>query len=86
MSIIEPSIDGLLEKTDGDRFLLCSLSSKRAKDINDMMRAQRDRARARSCGKEVAESFDKKSMSIAFEEIADGEVSFDPQSIDVKQH
>ena len=41
MSIIEPSIDGLLAETDKDRFLLCSLASKRAHDINDMMRGQR---------------------------------------------
>jgi DNA-directed RNA polymerase subunit omega len=44
MSIIEPKIDVLLEKTDNDRFLLCSLASKRAYDINDMLRGQRDRA------------------------------------------
>lgn len=44
MSIIEPKIDVLLDKTDNDRFLLCALASKRAHDINDMMRGQRDRA------------------------------------------
>ena len=44
MSIIEPKIDVLLEKTDNDRFLLCALASKRAHDINDMLRGQRDRA------------------------------------------
>ena len=44
MSIIEPRINDLLEETDQDRFLLCALASKRAHDINDMMRGQRDRA------------------------------------------
>ena len=44
MSIIDPKIDVLLDATDNDRFLLCSLASKRAHDINDMMRGQRDRA------------------------------------------
>ena len=44
MSIIEPKIDVLLDQTDNDRFLLCALASKRAHDINDMMRGQRDRA------------------------------------------
>lgn len=44
MSIIEPKIDVLLNETDNDRFLLCALASKRAHDINDMMRGQRDRA------------------------------------------
>ena len=28
MSIIEPKIDVLLDKTDNDRFLLCALASK----------------------------------------------------------
>ena len=44
MSIIEPKIDVLLDQTDNDRFLLCALASKRAHDINDMMRGQRERA------------------------------------------
>lgn len=44
MSIIEPRITDLLNETDNDRFLLCALASKRAHDINDMMRGQRDRA------------------------------------------
>ena len=61
MSIIEPKIDVLLNETDNDRFLLCALASKRAHDINDMMRGQRD-------------------------EIARGEVSYDPNSIDVNYH
>ena len=34
MSIIDPKIDVLLDATDNDRFLLCSLASKRAHDIN----------------------------------------------------
>ena len=38
MSIIEPKIDVLLDRTDNDRFLLCALASKRAHDINDMPR------------------------------------------------
>ena len=38
MSIIEPKIDVLLDEADNDRFLLCPLASKRAHDINDMLR------------------------------------------------
>ena len=70
MSIIEPEIDVLLSKTDNDRFLLCTLASKRAHDINDMMRGQRDRAIQLQTAVEIAR----------------GEVSFDPTSIDVKNH
>ena len=70
MSIIEPKIDVLLDETDNDRFLLCALASKRAHDINDMMRGQRDRAIQLQTAVEIAR----------------GEVSYDPESIDVKNH
>ena len=48
MSLIEPKIDELLERADNDRFLLCTVAAKRARDINDMMRGQRDLAAAQS--------------------------------------
>ena len=44
MSLIDPKIDVLLDQTDNDLFLLCALASKRAHDINDIMRGQRNRA------------------------------------------
>ena len=44
MSIIKPDIDVLLGDAENDRFLLCTMASKRAHDINDMMCGQRDRA------------------------------------------
>ena len=86
MSIIEPKIDQLLNRTDNDRFLLCSLASKRAHDINDMMRGQRDRAIQLQTAVEIARAADKKPLSLAFNEIARGEVSYDPESIDIKSH
>ena len=43
MSVIKPRIDDLLEKTDNNRFLLASLASKRACDINSMLRGQHSR-------------------------------------------
>ena len=86
MSIIEPKIDVLLDKTDNDRFLLCALASKRAHDINDMMRGQRDRAIQLQTAVEIARAADKKPLSLAFGEVARGEVSYDPASIDVKNH
>ena len=86
MSIIDPRIDVLLDAADNDRFLLCSLASKRAHDINDMMRGQRDRAIQLSSAVEIAKANDKKPLSMAFAEIARSEVSFDPETIDVKQH
>ena len=86
MSIIEPKIDVLLDKTDNDRFLLCALASKRAHDINDMMRGQRDRAIQLQTAVEIARAADKKPLSLAFGEVARGDVSYDPASIDVKNH
>ena len=86
MSIIEPKIDVLLDKTDNDRFLLCSLASKRAHDINDMLRGQRDRAIQLQTAVEVARASNKKPLSIAFDEIAKEEVSYDPATIDATAH
>ena len=86
MSIIEPRINDLLEKTDQYRLLLCALASKRAHDINDMMRGQRDRAIQLQTAAEIARAANKKPLTIAFNEIANGDVSYDPESIDIKNH
>ena len=86
MSIIEPKIDTLLEQTDNDRFLLCTVAAKRAHDISDMMRGQRDRALQLQTAVEIARAADKKPLTMAFDEISRGDVSYDPESIDVKYH
>lgn len=86
MSIIEPKIDVLLDQTDNDRFLLCALASKRAHDINDMMRGQRDRAIQLQTAVEIARAADKKPLTIAFNEVARGDISYDPATIDVHNH
>ncbi len=86
MSIIEPKIDVLLDEANNDRFLLCSLASKRAYDINDMMRGQRDRAIQLQTAVEIARAADRKPLTLAFGEIARGDVSYDPASIDLNNH
>jgi len=86
MSIIEPKIDTLLEQTDNDRFLLCSVASKRAHEINDMMRGQRSRAIQLDTAVEIARANSRRPLSIAFDEIAEGDVSFDPDTIDASNH
>lgn len=58
--MIEPPIDKLVEKA-GNRYVLCNLISKRAKNIETVK------------GNELADK-DKKSISIACEEIAAGKV------------
>ena len=51
-----------------------------------MMRGQRDRAIQLSSAVEIAKASDKKPLSMAFEEIARGEVSYDPATIDAAVH
>ena len=84
MSVVDPTIDELLAVTDENRCLLCEMAARRARDINDMMRGQRDRAAAQSLSVQVARAADKKPLSLAFAEIADGDVSYDPATIDLK--
>lgn len=86
MSIIEPRIDVLLDKADNDRFLLCSLASKRAHDINDMLHGQRERAIQLQTAVEIARASETKPLTIAFNEIYRDDVSYNPDSIDVKNH
>ncbi|WP_304902769.1 DNA-directed RNA polymerase subunit omega [Adlercreutzia caecimuris] len=84
MSIIKPDIDILLEDANNDRFLLCTMASKRAHDINDMMCGQRDRAIQLQSAIEIARAADAKPLTMAFNEIARKDVSYDPESIDLK--
>lgn len=86
MSIIEPKIDVLLDKTDNDRFLLCTIASKRAHDINEMMRGQRSRAIQLQTAVDIARAANRRPLSLAFDEIAQGDVSFNPETIDVHNH
>ncbi|MCF0104472.1 MAG: DNA-directed RNA polymerase subunit omega [Eggerthellaceae bacterium] len=86
MSVAKPNIDEVLRPVDYDRFLACSLASKRAKEINEMRFQQRKRAieRGRAC--EVAKKSSRNSVSISFEEIADGDISYDSKTIDAARH
>ena len=59
--MLEPSIDKLLEKTDGNRYVLCTVVAKRAKEIENVRRL------------ELANK-DKKSISIACEELVEGKM------------
>lgn len=86
MSLIDPKIDVLLDQTDNDRFLLCALASKRAHDINDMMRGQRNRAIQLQTAVDIARAAKSRPLSIAFDEIAKGDVSYSPDTIDIHNH
>jgi DNA-directed RNA polymerase subunit omega len=82
MSLVEPKIDDLMEKANNDKYLLCSMASIRARDINDMMRGQRDRAIALQSATQIAQLAGRKPLSLAMEEIDRGEISYDQDSFD----
>lgn len=98
MSVVNPTIDDLLSVTDENRFLLCSMAARRARDINDMMRNQHNRAEQLADVEDVSlfmsddEGRAPNPLSIAFDEIAPkktedgevrpGELSFDQAELD----
>ena len=86
MPTIAPRTPDLRDAPANDRVRLCALASKRAHDINDMMRGQRDRAIQLQTAVEIAKAADKKPLSMAFSEIARGDVSYDPETIDAENH
>lgn len=59
--MIEPSIDKLLAKTEGNKYVLCTVVAKRAKEIENVRRL------------ELADQ-DKKAISLACEEVVDGKI------------
>lgn len=59
--MIEPSIDKLLAQTDGNKYVLCTVVAKRAKEIESVHRL------------DLADQ-DKKAISLASEEIAAGKI------------
>ena len=83
MSVTKPQIDGLLEKTEQNPFLLCSLASKRACDINNMIRGQHLRVAAIQDFDDITTMVSgKDTVSIAMEEIKDGTLSFVKEDFD----
>ena len=78
MSVIKPQIDSLLEKTDNNRFLLAALASKRACDINNMLRGQHSRVLQVQEVDDITIALSgKDTISMAMEEIVDGTISYD---------
>ena len=78
MSVIKPAIDDLLEKTDHNRFLLASLASQRACDINNMLRGQHSRVLSVQDVDDITTMLSgKDTISMAMEEIVDGTISYD---------
>ncbi|MCL2332145.1 MAG: DNA-directed RNA polymerase subunit omega [Actinomycetia bacterium] len=73
MSVSQPEIDQLLDQVDS-KFTLCILSSKRARQINDMIHGVRDQALQAMATSEIAKLTSAKPLSLAMDEIAQGDV------------
>ena len=83
MSVTKPQIDGLLEKTEQNPFLLCAIASKRACDINNMLRGQHLRVTAIQEFDDITTVVSgEDSISTAMEEIDSGTLSFVKEDFD----
>ncbi|MDR0888275.1 MAG: DNA-directed RNA polymerase subunit omega [Coriobacteriales bacterium] len=82
MSLMNPPIDDLMRKAENDKYLLCAVASERSRDINDMMRGQRDRAIALQSATQIAQLAGRKPLSLAMEEISRGEIGYDAESFE----
>ena len=80
---MKPEIDMLLEKTEHNPFLLCSIASKRACDINNMVRGQHLRVAAVQEFDDITTVISgEDSISIAMEELESGVLGFVQDSFD----
>ena len=83
MSVIKPEINDLLDKTENNPFLLCSVASKRACDINNMLRGQHLRVTAIQAIDDITPVVSGKDpVTSAMDEIEDGTLSFDRDFFD----
>lgn len=77
MAVTKPEIDDLLEKTEHNPFLLCSVAAKRACDINNMVRGQHLRVTAIQDFDDITPAVSgEDTVSIAMNEIEDGTLGY----------
>ena len=85
MDITSPQIDELLAKTEENPFLLCSIASKRAADINNMLHGQRLRVADVQGFDDVTSIISGEDpISIAMKEIDEGTLSYDKSEFDAE--
>ena len=83
MAIMSPEIDTLLSKTEQNPFLLCSIASKRACDINNMLRGQHLRVTAIQDYDDITTVISgEDSVSIAMQEINDDVLGYVKEEFD----
>jgi len=74
--VIKPEVDTLLAKVDS-KYTLCIVSARRARQINDMIHGVRDQAILSMAPSEIASLTSTKPLTLALEEIANGDVSYE---------
>lgn len=74
--VIKPDIDVLLSTVDS-KYTLCIVAAKRARQINDMIHGVRDQAILSMAPSQLADITSRKPLTLALEEIADGDVSYE---------
>lgn len=83
MSVIKPEINALLDSTEHNPFLLCSLASKRACDINNMLRGQHLRVMDAQDTDDITTVLSGQDpIGVAMQEIVDGKLSFVKEDFD----
>ncbi|MDP2183281.1 MAG: DNA-directed RNA polymerase subunit omega [Actinomycetota bacterium] len=81
--VIKPEIDLLLATVDS-KYTLCIVSARRARQINDMVHRARDKAVLMLAPSQIASLTKTKPLTLALEEIANGDVSYDRVQDSVK--
>ncbi|MCI1665416.1 MAG: DNA-directed RNA polymerase subunit omega [Atopobiaceae bacterium] len=85
MPVTKPEIDSLLDKTEHNPFLLCSVASKRACDINNMLRGQHLRVAAIQEVDDITTVVSGQDpISVAMDEIEDGTLGYDADAFDAE--
>ncbi len=74
--VIQPEIDLLLSTVDS-KYTLCTVASRRARQINDMIHGVRDQAVLSMAPTQIAQLTSTKPLTLALEEIASGDVSYE---------
>ncbi len=83
MSVTKPEIDALLDRAENNPFLLCSIASKRACDINNMIRGQHLRVAAIQDFDDITTVVSGQDpVTTAMEEIYNGTLSFVREDFD----
>jgi DNA-directed RNA polymerase subunit omega len=75
--VIEPEIDHLLTKVDS-KYTLCTIASRRARQINDMVHGVHDQALlSMAATPQIVQYTRTKPLTLALEEIDGGDIAYE---------